>query len=76
MKVRSHVEVPTLPLLLFQRPLAFLKPSVLEELEQRKKHCDCTRPVLFGRAMPVLGGGGEAARQLGIRCLRTDEIDQ
>ncbi|PYI45631.1 MAG: hypothetical protein DMF11_11410 [Verrucomicrobia bacterium] len=76
MEVRQHIELPSLPLLRIERALALLKPGVLEKLKQREKHGDCTRAVFFARAMPVLGGRGKGARQLGIRCLRTEEIDQ
>src|SRR5437773_8049276 len=66
MEVRQHVELPSLPLLRIERALALLKPGVLEKLKQREKHGDCTRAVFFARAMPVLGGRGKGARQLGI----------
>ena len=69
MEVRQHIELPSLPLLRIERALALLKPGVLEKLKQREKHGDCTRAVFFARAMPVLGGRGKGARQLGDQML-------
>jgi len=76
MKVDPNVKISSFPLLGIKRPLALLKPCVLEKFERGEEHGYSPEAILFSGTMPVFGSRDKGACQLRVIPLWTDQIDQ
>ena len=76
MIVHPNVKIPSFPLLGIKSSVAVLKPCIFENFECGEESGHSAEAICFSRAMPVFGDRDEGAHLIGIRPLRTEEIDQ